>query len=1039
MLKRILLFAGTLLVVGVGLAFYYQANREYRKDPARNSDGAKDVPVVPSPSSPMDLIPVDAGAAIGTVKGTHIQSRSLEGQLESELGFSERLGQRQGQLEFSHPWVVFYDWDNETVTLVTADTLSTPVDITGKLPEVGNMTGGVLIQMLPFNALAKDGEKRPASYSNELYEEAIWVAEMDHVQFQLKLSLLTSPSRTKNILISGDGFRVQGRQMTMQYDQVRRKLQELELRELDYIEVDADLYEERGSQAKSAKPTAQEEKDETPRDGDDRYYLMTLTQDVEISREDLRCHGDLLEILVNTNSRRIEDKSSDEESVGNDPASEEENQSTSESHVSSPPDQSEMVKLTCRGPMRIVPADDNRPTTHNGVLEATLTGSPLRIVQDEREISQSRQITYDHSTQTVRFRPEARKPVQFNLSDTRKATAQKEVRIDLNSEIATLEGPGRLITASEKGDNPVEVDYSGQVRFKFLNADPNVQLEWLDYTGGLQANSPEGHFEANQGRLEFFTMQEYKQASIAMGEPNNPQIKAFQFDGKIKVTTNENETFVADSISGDFLLAVNGSAAPDMFRTEGYTFLDTSDNQLETTEQVTLKFDSEKIARSLDITDDDIKSPDTATWVSEEYLHSVLAEGKDNGVKMTWKENGFLGTGDKLEGKLDTDRWTFTGNPTRTYSLDPNDSFRAMEGFVIVADLRKGYFEIPGSGKLTAVVDKDLTGRNRSRSDAPFPAEVAWDNGAAFYPTDRLVVVNDAWVTVEEDKLPKTRCTRMHSPMLTIALAQPFENQLEGANSTSPFDEIASFIAAGPSVKITSEEFKSGTQKHLSLMTLESRALDYNFRNQQMTAFGEGTAELRQFEKTPENSESPKQSMERTLGRSLSDEGPSTTFLSYDEYLKYDSGDDNIHIEGNVKLHQVPVIDDIPTDDTGTPHVEGMKLFFCQSLRFGFADISPSTKKAAIRNDAGDDLQRVRDVKAEGDVVFVTVHKNERRTFFADSLTYDNESENILFSGTPETPVIFDELKCLEATYNMQTGAFVIDTPLGESRITAQP
>jgi hypothetical protein len=1039
MLKRILLFGGTLLVVGIGLAFYYQANREYRKDPARSFDSATDLPIVAPPSSTMDLIPVDAGAAIGTVKGTRIQSRSLEGQLESELGFSERLGQRQGQLEFSHPWVVFYDWDNDTVTLVTADTLSTPVDITGKLPEVGNMTGGVMIQMLPLNALAKNGKKRPASYSNELYKEAIWVAEMDHVQFQLELSLLTSPSRTKNILIRGDGFRVQGRQLTMQYDQVRRKLQELELRELDYIEVDADLYEQRRPEAKAEELTAKEKKDEALKELERRSYLMTLTQDVEILQKNQRCHADVLEILVNTNRSRTKKPSPDAESIASDSDSKESSESPSDSSEGSPEEQSDTVRLTCRGPMRIVPAEDIRPMTLDSPLEVTLTGSPVRLWRNEEEISQSRQITYDHSTQIVRFRPQAGKPVQFNLSNTRKATAQKEMRIDLKSAIATFEGPGRFITNSQAGDNPVEIDYGGQVRFRFLNADPNVQLEWLDYTGGLQANFPDGHFEANQGRLEFFTMQEYRQASIAMGEPNNPQIKAFQFDGEIKVTTNKNESFVADSISGDFSLAKNGSAAPDMFRTEGYTFLDTPDNQLETTDRVNLIFDSDKIAHSLGITDDDTKSHDTATWISEEYLHSVLAEGKGNGVKMTWKENGFQGTGDKLEGQLDTERWTFSGNPTRTFSLDPNDSFRAMEGSVIVADLRKEYFEIPGAGKLTAFVDKDLTGRNRSKSDAPFPAEVAWDNGAAFYPTDRLVVVNDAWVTVEEDKLPKTRCTRMHSPMLTIALAQPFQNQLEDANSTSPFDEITSFTAAGPSVEITSEEFKTGTQQHLSLMTLKSRALDYDFKNQQMTAFGEGTAELRQFEKALENSDSASQSMERTFNRSLSDQGPSTTLLSYDEYLKYDSAKNNIRIEGNVKLHQVPVIDNIPTDATGTPHVEGMKLFFCHSLRCAFVDDSPSAKKASVTPDAGGGLQQVRDVMAEGDVVFVTVFKDERRTFFSDSLTYNNETGNIVLSGTPETPVISDELKCLEATYNMHTGAFVIDTPLGQSQIALQP
>ena len=484
MFKRVILVMATLAMVYSWLMVYQRLHPELGWAPTVEQRDAQAPPADPQEDETEALIPMGSeGAMVGVMESVRFKTLD-KGRPTRVVGFAERLYRQAGLFEFSQPWAKLYDYDEEQVIRITAQKLTSPVDVEGTTPERGQLEGGVRIEVY---SLASDSPELEGAGSDAVIreEELLLLVAMEVLAFERSFSRLSSPGR---VTFSSPEFSGQGEGMSLRYNEIDNRLQELKLqRDVEFYwtrQVSVEASDSYGSNGTAEDPKAIKTASKRSDDEPAQIYRVSFSDTVFITKGDERLRTDPLEILVDVDHYRhagLEpEPSTDDTDLGTDQATD----------ATPAENTDESIMLTSTGPLLIRPADDvSRESLEGPLVMQGYAGTPVRLWQDDRLALLSPRVSFEENGQVVRLMADGATPLRLAPDEVSWVTAEREIRIDRRREKVGLWGPGSVFSLSTENEEPKTLDYENYVELKFdtargMKLDPlttsNEQDLWLE-------------------------------------------------------------------------------------------------------------------------------------------------------------------------------------------------------------------------------------------------------------------------------------------------------------------------------------------------------------------------------------------------------------------------------------------------------------------------------------------------------------------------------------------------------------------------------
>ncbi|MCK4627957.1 MAG: hypothetical protein KAT56_03075, partial [Sedimentisphaerales bacterium] len=774
MTKKIILLSVTLLCVILCLLIYHQySHDDYAPSAEQTRPTYEDIATTkPDEGEMIETGPVGMGSEpvrvkIGSLESVHYIKRDEDGRILQEFGFKERLSRGGKLLEFSEPFFRFHREDRQTIE-ITAPLLSMPVEFAGgqRLPDRGSLKGGVRIEIYRMEP------PRPSVPDEKDQRLTDFMVEMEKLDFQREFSQLTGIGPVR---ITGTQISAAGSDLTLQYDQVRQRLQELELRRIDYLRLKtatptktaktAETAEKakKAEEAEEKTEAATQKADKTEKDSllsDERktngkkekkveIYKLSLHQDVVVVRGQEELTADLVEILAEVGGSGEnrsdsegfsglrfdkEDKIKPERPTEDKKKEEAKNKEeiNKEKEKAQEKQEEQEVIITCRGPLRIRPVDDVVPSAEGNKLELTAYGSPVRVRRENEEVLRAERIRYDLKHKTVALRSGKGHKVWLSMGRGQYATADNEVIYD---PCTGLTFNGRLLAATDKGQ--IEAN-QGHLTFH-----PSLPMD---------ADSPKD--SRKDDALQTQTL----------------QIKSVKLGGGVKIT-DPNTFYSSDKLQAYFDRDDQGNSQLDRISAQGSVRMENPDYLLEADDNLQITFFDEqsdssqagtnqksligKPKESMGKTIEKIRNTRSKEAVPslEQLLvrgrpKYILAKGAGGRVLFRDKKQKFEVTGDKLEGNANNGDiagqgfWQIWGQPAEAKLAKQG----SLQGKIIQIDLKTRYCTIPGEGGINALIADDLAG---NAMDKPRPIEIKWLEGAGYSIDSNEVVAHEVTACLE--------------------------------------------------------------------------------------------------------------------------------------------------------------------------------------------------------------------------------------------------------------------------------------------------
>ncbi|MBN2211032.1 MAG: hypothetical protein JW709_06510, partial [Sedimentisphaerales bacterium] len=251
MAKRLLLLAGALTIALVAFGGVYWLTSD-TAGPRTSAPPPADI--APAGDTQISGITAPGGLKIyETDNPVIIGPRDLkDNHIPYKFGFERRGKSDSGELVIVRPWARFYDRSGQVIQ-ITADEAIVPITESGgetEIPQNGNLKGNVIIQMFasidsdsepPLPYEAKPGDLPPAQLT----------VELDEVVFDREHSSLSSDGplniESAEMILHGRGLE------RLIYDQVNRRVQDLEIRHVEELLIAAELLEKQDNDSSAAK------------------------------------------------------------------------------------------------------------------------------------------------------------------------------------------------------------------------------------------------------------------------------------------------------------------------------------------------------------------------------------------------------------------------------------------------------------------------------------------------------------------------------------------------------------------------------------------------------------------------------------------------------------------------------------------------------------------------------------------------------------------------------------------------------------------
>jgi lipopolysaccharide export system protein LptA len=772
---------------------------------------------------------LDAGPAqIGQAEQGHF-STMKNGRLVREFGFTRRLSSERGVLVLSDPWVKFYS-KSQRIIYITATRASVPLEGGAgqiRVPERGTLEEKVIIRgyHLPQSETIAAGNEpasprsitmnppgatpaSPASRqrSDMSDQQPEWTIEMEQVDFETEFSRITSGGAVK---VKSNAFSAQGGDLMLRYDQLNERLQELELRRLDWMEIngsDSSLgsgdSSAGGERQSSDKTDSTSKKQKTDKKQSDVYRLV-LSQDVRVEQDQDVLTADQMAIVMGSDYST---------SMGRKPA-DSPSSTQSRSAVKSPPkapsggfnfEPGKTARVTCRGGLTVTAVDQPDPDTG---LTFAAQGNPIQLRRAGQIVMESQKLNYSHDTGLFDLTAADDRPVKLSLSPQQWVTAHKSVRVEENTGWAMLSGPGVIEyipdrqtaekTNSESQSVPAQIRYEDHLKVKFAmtTASPTRRSEilWgqaseIEFTGRLNAKTTNGEVSADQGSLTFYPddtpFPAAKPGGTTVQSPEQSRrIKTLQLSGHINAEGPGNR-FTADQLTAEFTLPPKATSTDEStvhhIVARGDVEAEDDSYLIQAAESLEMTFDATPDLKSgasgTDSSAAVVKSRDNSSSaatgesglgfdriMSRKKPNQVLASGPGGKVRLKDKKQKLSLTGDRVEGNAVTDQWTIKGDPARIVMADQD----TLQGSTLIIDRSKETYEVVGKGRITAMTRTDLTG-SALRDAAPITID--WTQSAVYHATGNRISFQGVTARLDQQRAEKRQSGEMTCPTMTVYL-----------------------------------------------------------------------------------------------------------------------------------------------------------------------------------------------------------------------------------------------------------------------------
>ena len=1045
MQKRFILVLITFLGVLAGL-FIYQ---KITVPPSSNETTG---PIAPPPPLPTtkgtteDIKEIEI-SEVGVIQteSPRFEYRDQKGRITREFGFKKRLGGSEGIFKISEPWVKIHSQDNRIIK-ISAETGSVPLETEGgqiQMPESGYLEQ-VLIQMyhIPgpvFSSEQPEQAKLTRETTAEIAE--ITVQLEGQVEFQVEFSRLESRGQ---FIVTSTTFNAVGRGLSLIYDQVNERLQELELRQIEKLIMPAESIEL--SQTKAAKTN---EKKSRSGAADDKKnvaseiatYRLTLSDEVIIDQGSEKLAADDIEILAQVDYSQFKQQDSlfgaasqqsgtgeKGEPIPNAPAS---GHKQAETPASAP---LKNIVLTCKGPLHIAIDEKNELGPSGEQLRFTATGKPARIWRDGELAVEADEIRYEKFQRQIRLSSVSQRPVRLLMGSNQWASAAGGVIIDQIQARAGLLGPGQLEYAEPQSGQTSHIDYQDQVQVEFASgtkADGASSILWgqiqqLTFTGRLNAKNEDGRVQADKGRLEFYPPTQSRAEQKSPEKTDVTRLKSLELVGNVQAEGKDSR-FSAEQLNAAFAPVEKGPSPLQHLIAQGNVRAEDPNYIIEAGQQLRLTFDvkasSPNKQRATDSSGDTGKN--SGNWgfdqlLKQSKLKSAWAEGPDGKVRFTVKDDKYQIVGDRVEGDATQNIWTIYGNKAQVIGLARQG---LLEGDAITANLKEGLCCIPGPGALEISIKSSLLETVPSR---PSLMQITWQDSATYSIKQQNITLHHVNARIEQtDKTH--RITELACPILTVFLDQNPDKKKTSGSESGPIslNKLKEFQAQGPLVRVAARELDLETDRIIRNMHLHSQELRYDDVAGSFVAQGPGWIELINYRPDrPKEKTREKSSLDMTVSNLFGDEGPTRSLIQFGGQFQFHRDRNQLSFSGQVALDHLPLTAELLQEPTLVILIPGVRRLDCEYLQLTFArnrvDQADSTS-AQIP-----DLTAVERMEARGEIFAETVGPQAREHFFAgDSLVYDIKTDMLVIQGKRSMPAYFDLEPFSMVQWNRRSGQII--------------
>ncbi|MBN2842992.1 MAG: hypothetical protein JXM68_07875, partial [Sedimentisphaerales bacterium] len=537
-------------------------------------------------------------------------------------------------------------------------------------------------------------------------------------------------------------FLATGQDLVMQYDQINKKLQLLEISQMQKLVVTIKKDKKKTSSQpdnSNSQPDAQKDPTITG-PADFMTYYLNLSNDITVQTQQESFTADQLSIMADIASGNdFIEESKKKSNSPDDPAE----QLIANNSIDN--ENYRIITMTCNGPLTITSPDkpyhapDGLPR-----LELVASGKPVEIYRNGIESLKADKIIYsrntDNGNHTIKLISQDKYRNLYLAQDiSQTVSAASEISYDFNNNIATLAGPG-VINSTINDDNKTKIEFSDTINVKFENAPETEQekidiplnttrkVEWIECIGTVVATLKEGRFSSQKARINFDI--------TADNTGNNDQHSKTPAVDNMIMSGNVTMTDGLSNFNCDKLILrfkqQNGLSEPVSLWAGGNVKAENDDYIIQSSDRILINFGKQREGKPLD---QKKAAPGSETAFSDmDQMFSnlnpvyVIAEGANNGVTFKNKIKNFAVKGSSIEGKLPDIKaaspepalsvarssnslsqdgiWKITGQPA-IVQLSEN---RTVSGSEIELDQASGFCRIPGSGSLNLVTSGKFSG-----------------------------------------------------------------------------------------------------------------------------------------------------------------------------------------------------------------------------------------------------------------------------------------------------------------------------------------
>ncbi|MBN1764855.1 MAG: hypothetical protein JW860_06320 [Sedimentisphaerales bacterium] len=1021
MAKKIILLVSTLMVVLLCLLIFQQTMKDVTAPTERHS--IPDIPIKEGQAESGQTYNIN-GNRIEDVKieGPTFKTLDEDGNVTRTFGYDQHLSDRDDAIEVSEPWVKIYGKDNRIID-ITAPLGQVPLDVSdGQLqqePTRGSLLGGVHIEIYQLQ------HTPDLNIQDNTRKNIEYIVDMDQIDFEREFSQLNSSGK---INVQGRQISLQGAGLTMQYDQVNEQLQLLVLRQVQELRIQADLFgslsQKSISDSTRSLDKSSPEKIKTARKP--VPYRITLSDEVAVVQNQNKLSADKIEILLNQDFSQTLDQGASSQT--------DDKMTSPKTGTSAIEDDTQTTILTCKGSLRITAAG----SIDNPLLERTEfvgSGRPVRIwdLANQNVLAQADRIQYSDLDQTIQLLPVSTPgDVSLFLGPQQFARAQRGIMFDQNNNQARLSGPGTIQSNTPQNDQPTVINFQDELLVKFTGSDSSTltsegrQIQWLEFTGLMQADIENNHIRAEKGRLDFFASAPSKNSKSAL-----PPVRTIELHGSVKASDKDSYVSCQD-LSAKFAQTAANESALKLLTTAGDVRFEDPNWLVQVSRELQLHYDeiSAPAKPQLSQTDSDNDKQQTSSFGLGRFADLsrpdyVLAQGPAGGVIITNKQDHYQITGDRAEGNPKKGSMSISGNPARAELAQQGK----LESNLITIDLNAEVCSIPQEGKIVLITDMDMTGQ---KTTEPLPLEISWQDRSEYHLNTNQIDFYDARAQITQLSSDGRMVNILTCPRMSAILGSQTQPQTSR--------KLTEFTAHGPNVKLLSTRYAPADDVLTSNMELICSQLRYHKSSDQLLLQGEGIIEIIDYQPRKKQTPRSQNSLDNLLAGAFAgpqETDPAYSLIHFLDQMLYDINTSEIIFPNGVALHRVPLAKKLKARlDDNLTEMEGMVRLHCDKLRV--VQTSSDEKPAPP---AGTESQAIDYLQAYGNVIFEANQPGSRRYFFAgDELTYEKTQYLVKIRGTETSPVQFilmqpgqyNHMQLLRADYHLATGDFAIK-PTGHS------